>query len=118
MSSLSLQLQRFCDEMMRRLKSELGRFYTDGFMSRHLPQVWVLRTEGPAFTIVMDSQGNVTLAGSEGRNPDVTITTTESVLSDALESRSRPKREWHVAFNTRKGEAAYTYMRGRFGLWG
>jgi len=116
-SSLAGVLQKFCEEMMKRLKTELGRFYTGGYMSKYLPQTWLFKTENEAFTIVMDSEGNVVLSGTESKTPDVRIYTTEITLSNALQSNVKPKWQWHVAFNTKKGEAAYTYMRGKFGLW-
>jgi hypothetical protein len=118
MSSITGPLQGFCEEIRRRLKSELGRFYTDGYMSRHLPQTWVFKTESETFTMIMDRGGDVILTGVASRSPDVTVLTTDLVLSEALQYNSKPKWQWHVTFNTRKGEAAYTYMRGKFGLWG
>lgn len=66
----------------------------------------------------MDCEGDVVLTGTESRSPDVTVLTTNLVLSEALQYNSKPKWQWHVTFHTRKGEAVYTYMRGKFGLWG
>lgn len=117
MSSLTGLFQRFCEEMMKRLKTELGRFYTGGYMSRYLPQTWVFKTENEVLTVVMDNEGNVILSGTDSKTPDVTIHTTEITLTNALQSNAKPKWQWQVAFNTKKGEAAYTYMRGKFGLW-
>lgn len=117
MSTLTGLFQAFCQEMMRRLKSEVGRSSTGGYMAKYLPQTWVFETEKEVFTLFIYNETNVTFSGTESRDPDVWIYTTGVTLSNALQSNAKPKWQWHVMFNTKKGEAAYTYMRGKFGLW-
>ncbi len=117
MSVLTGLFQKFCEEMMKRLKSEGGTSSTGGYVRRYLPQIWVFKTEKEAFTVFIYNEGNVTYAGTEDKNPDVSIMTTEITLSNALQNIAKPKWQWHVMFNTTKGEGAYTYLRGKYGLW-
>jgi hypothetical protein len=86
----------------------------------YLPQTWVFQTEEDAASITVEKSGKVRTAAGAAPHPDVTIVTDHTRLSIALKTRDRskvpPGPPPKVTFHTTKGETAWNFLKGRFGL--
>jgi hypothetical protein len=118
MSCIFGLLQTVAGEVERELKPRLGGL-TGFLIAGYLPQAWVFQTEESVVTLNVDSRGNATVASGLPPRRDVTISTTHAVLSAALTYRDRsrvPAGPLKVATHTPKGQTAFNFLRGRFGL--
>jgi hypothetical protein len=92
-----------------------------GFLVRgYLPQAWVFETESEIATLTVDAYGNVSTQPGGLPSRDVTIRWTHDLLASVLKTRSRASvpSDAHpsVTTHTPKGQTAFSYLRGRFGL--
>ena len=90
-----------------------------GLVRGYLPQVWAFSTEGETVALSVDREGNASVRSGDVSNPDVLIQTSHAILAHILRTRSRvgvPPGPLRATPVTPKGDAAFRYLRGRFGL--
>lgn len=119
MDSIVGLLRGLCPEVERQLKSELTA--VKGMIARaFLPQFWVFQTEVETATFMVDSHGNAFAQAGGVPQADVTIRWSHDLLESVLRTRSRTSvpdgAHPTVQTHTPKGEAAFSFLRGRLGL--
>jgi len=90
------------------------------FIRSYLPQNWVFRTEKEILTLSVSKDGKATVTESESSEPDVIIEWKHDVLSTALKTRDKkaipPEEKPSIQILTKKGDAAYGFLRQTFGF--
>jgi hypothetical protein len=107
-----------CNEIESELKEALKGLF-GGIVRNYLPQQWIFKTDLETVTLYVDIDGNTQVKDGLGSTPDVTIDSDHEYLSTILRMRDRPSfpQKWfNVSFQTPKGETAFNFLRGRFGL--
>ena len=108
-----------CPEIEEELKPKLKSIILGPFIKSYLPQSWVFKTEKEIVTFCVDAKGNATVKDGEGDEPDVTIEIDHDFLVEALKSRRQPEsspEKQEINFRSTKGEAAFNFLKKRFGL--
>jgi hypothetical protein len=106
--------RRFEPEVKRRLGGLLG-----SLMKAYLPQAWVFRTDRGVATFRVDASGSTSVTSGADAHPDVTVELPYAALERALSrdggtpSAAPPA---SVTPHTKKGKAAFDYLRQRLGL--
>jgi hypothetical protein len=118
-SALQPTLQNVALQVQAELNSILAT--PMGAMIRsYLPQVWVFETEQEVLTLAVDVMGRVSTFPGGMQERDVTIRMREAPLQLALQTRDArrtlPADAPRVEYHSPKGNTAFTYLRGRFGL--
>jgi hypothetical protein len=119
MTALKGIFESICYEVECEVKPKLSGFLTGVILRGNLPQHWVFKTEKETVTFSVDSNGNASVKTGGKSKPDVTINVDHDYLTTALTTRSQPSfspKKLKTKFHTTKGERAFTFLRGRFGL--
>jgi len=116
--SIADLLDRLRPEIEAQLKPNLQGIF-GAVIRRYLPQAWAFKTEVETVTLIVDSQGNVSMRSGGSPNPDVLVKGSLDALSAALSTRNsamvRPGSIDAKAL-TSKGNMAFQFLRNRFGL--
>lgn len=118
MSCLTELLESLRPEVENGLKPHLRGIF-GGLIRPYLPQTWVFVTEAEVATFYVDPSGETAVSPVAGARPDVTIVVDHAVISAALstrDSRQVPPGNKEIRFQTQKGQTAFNFLRGRFGL--
>lgn len=111
-------LSKLAASVEAELRSRLSGLF-GGFVRAYLPQTWVFRTERDVASLVVDTNGRVTVTPSALPSPDVTVELPHGALDAAVASgggRRPPAGSVRVTAHTAKGRTAFDYVRPRFGL--
>jgi hypothetical protein len=106
--------RQFEPEIQSRLTGFLG-----SIVRSYLPQTWVFQTDDGTVSLVVDTDGKVSVVGGAALHPDVTVEIPHDRLVAALRTRKResvPPGPLTVTPHTAKGRTAFDYLRGRLGL--
>jgi hypothetical protein len=117
MGRIREHLQGLCFDTECQIKNALGGLFTGMVVRGNLPQTWLFIDEhGDEATFHVDSQGSV--QATHGRTPDVDvlINLNHKDLENAIQSKKPPKHKYSVQCLTPKGERAFSFLKGRFGL--
>lgn len=112
-------LTSLCSEVECRLRPNL-RGIRGLVVQGYLPQTWVFETEKDTATFIVDASGNAHAEIGAKAGRDVTVRWQYDFLARVLRTRShasipggiRPT----IMFHTRKGRAAFNYLRKEIGL--
>lgn len=118
MGSIADLLDRLRPEIEAQLKPNLQGIF-GGVIRRYLPQAWAFKTEVETVTLIVDSQGNVSMRSGGSPNPDVLVKGSLDALSAALGTRKSamiPRGSINAKALTSKGNMAFQFLRNRFGL--
>lgn len=112
---LTERLSALCTEIETELKPHLRGFGAI-VIRKYLPQAWSFQTEAGAAILRVDAGGNASVCREFGGPVDVIIKLSQSQLVEVLRSRVASGSPPRVIFQTSKGEAAFNFLRSRFGL--
>lgn len=102
-------------EVQRQLKGLFG-----GFVRSYLPQTWVFETPEETAALVVDGDGHARAVAGAPAGRDVTVRWSRSLVLEALSgegaARALAGPRPLVTFQSRKGEAAFSFLRQRFGF--
>ncbi len=117
MASVRELLEPLAARAEHEVRPRLGGMF-GGMLRAYLPQTWVFTTEQGSASLTVDGEGRATITEGPAVPADVTVEVGHARLESALASGGRqiaPGR-FEVTPHTRKGKAAFDYLRGRLGL--
>ena len=109
-------------EVSRSVEAQLRPRLTGLFGSMiraYLPQTWEFRTEEGATFLMVGADGTTRVARGASGPTDVTLEIPHDTLAAALRTRQHPGASppgLKVTAHTKKGQAAFDYLRSRLGL--
>ncbi len=111
--------QPLCTDVQKEVQKVLKSILLGPMISGYLPQKWIFATSQEVVTFCLDITGEASVIEGTVDDSDVLIKISHDPLLQILESMDKPEEKpdiLDISFQTRKGEAAFGYMRKRFGL--
>ncbi len=111
--------QPLCADVQKEVQKVLKSILLGPMISGYLPQKWIFATSEEVATFCLDISGVASVIEGPVDDSDVLIKISHDPLMQILETMDKPDNKpetLEISFQTRKGEAAFGYMRKRFGL--
>lgn len=117
--SLIESFQPLCSEVQKEVQKVLKSILLGPMISGYLPQKWIFATSQEVVTFCLEITGEAHVVEGTVKDPDVLIKISHDPLMEILKTMEKPEKKpdiLEISFHTKKGEAAFGYMRKRFGL--